>query len=239
MAKGTLPATAADFNTCVGWLANHDQQEALQALLSAPQCSKFDKLDLHGQAMSPEAVKCLARWLDRSSITALNLSGCQLGKGADDGKAIGELLKPGSPLTMLHLGDNDLGGQSDCFFHICEGLSANQTLKHLNLGYCGLNYEDCVSLLDVLSQQNVKGEHIQAQNTTLESLCLAGSRLTKEPGGGTVGVRVAGQHAGHQVAGPVGYGRPAIWRRHASTVCEFQPFAREAGSRRQLLLPLR
>ena len=176
MAKGTLPATAADFNTCVGWLANHDQQEGLRELLSAPQCSKFDKLDLHGQAMSPAAVHCLALYLDRSSITALNLNGCQLGEEhADD---IGKLLHD-SPLTMLDLGHNNkLSGAA--FSQVCQSLQGNQTLKHLNLQDCGLKADEFFQLLTVLSQKEVRREFVPAHNTTLESLCLADNQLFTE-----------------------------------------------------------
>ena len=173
MAENTLPATAAAFNICVGWLAQHEQPEGLLDLLSAPQCSKFDKLDLNGQAMSPEAVHCLALCLDRSSVTALNLSGCQLGEEHAD--AIGELLHD-SPLTMLHLGHNNaLSGAA--FSQVCQSLQGNQTLQHLNMQDCGLKAHEFFHLLKTLSQKTVDGGFVPAANTTLESLCLADNEL--------------------------------------------------------------
>ena len=177
MADGTLPATAADFNACVGWLAQHEQQEGLLDLLTAPQCSKFDKLDLNGEEMSPEAVKCLALCLDRSSVTALNLSGCQLGEEHAD--AIGMLLAKDSKLTLLHLGHNNaLSGAA--FSQVCQSLQGNQTLQHLNLQDCGLKADEFFQLLQVLSQKAVYGGFVPAPNTTLESLCLADNELFTE-----------------------------------------------------------
>jgi hypothetical protein len=175
MTEGTLPRTAADFNACVAWLAQNLQKEALQALFSAPPCSRFDKLDLHGQTLTPAALECLAFHLDASCITALNLSGCGLNEA--HANAIGTLLAPGSKLTLVRLEGNALGAAG--MSQICASLRANKTLKHLSLARCGFEAKHFDELLRVLSRTSATGGGpiVPAQNTTLESLCFAGNEL--------------------------------------------------------------
>jgi hypothetical protein len=175
MTKGVLPKTAADFNTCVGWLAQRAQKEGLQDLLSAPECRKFDKLDLHGQAMSPEALECLVFHLDESCITAVNLSGCHVNQA--HANTIGTMLAPGSKLTLVHLGHNHLGAAG--MAQMCQSLRANKTLEHLNLSHCGFAADHFCDLLRVLSQTRTGRDHpmVPAPNQTLASLCFAGNHL--------------------------------------------------------------
>ncbi len=186
MADGHLPETAANFNTCAGWLARHEQPEGLLALFKTPQCSRFDTIDLRGQPLSQAAFHCLAFHLDKSSITALNLSRCGLGQA--HAKDIGALLAPGSKLKWLQLDHNDLGNEG--VSQLCEALKINKTLQHLSLKNCGLNSDHFVGLLRVLSHPptSTTDQHMElmtgvthvpapSPNATLESLCLAHNPL--------------------------------------------------------------
>ena len=177
-AAGKMPTTAAAFNTCVGWLVRNGQHEGLRDLLSSPKCSSFDTLDLHGEPLDSEALGVLAHHLDRSSVTKLDLSGCHLESRAH-ADAIAKLLGPGSKLALLNLSHNKIGDMAP----VCNALSTNRALQHLNLRDCGLNARNHSELLRVLCDVHVpvRGqlaclEH-KAKNQTLQTLCLADNEL--------------------------------------------------------------
>ncbi len=176
-AAGKMPTTAGTFNTCVGWLARNHQHEGLRDLLSSPKCSHFDTLDLHGEPLDGKALGVLAFHLDRSSVTKLNLSGCQL-ETQEHADGIGELLGPGSKLQLFNLSQNKLGDAT--VTTICKSLSTNGTLQHLGLRGCALNVRNYCDLLRVLCDVRAmkeEGPRKEAKNKTLQTLCLADNQL--------------------------------------------------------------
>ncbi len=178
---GKVPTTAGAFNTCVGWLVRNHQEEGLQALLSSPQCSGFDKLDLSGKHLDIKALDLLALNLDRSSVTKLNLSGCQL-QSKEHADAICVLLGKDSKLALLNLSHNKIGDMAP----ICNALWLNGPLKHLNLKNCGLNARNFHELLRVLCNvlepdpEDFLPRVHKAKNQTLQTLCLADNELVNQ-----------------------------------------------------------
>ena len=172
-AAGKMSTTAGAFNTCVGWLVKNRQHEGLRDLLSSPKCRGFDTLDLHGELLDSEALGVLAHHLDRSCVTKLNLSGCQL-ESKEHAAAIGVLLGEGSKLALLNLSHNKIGDMAP----ICNALSMNRTLQHLNLRDCGLSALNYARLLNVLSKtySGTRGS-AEPENKTLQTLCLADNEL--------------------------------------------------------------
>ena len=179
-AAGKMPTTAAAFNTCVGWLVRNGQHEGLRDLLTSPKCSGFDTLDLSGKPLTSDALGVLALHLDRSCVTKLNLSGCQL-EGKEHADAIGVLLGNDSKLELINLSHNKIGNMAP----ICNALSKNGPLQHLNLRNCGLtgcNYGELLHVLCEVREEPVSLGSIEpsireAKNRTLQTLCLADNDL--------------------------------------------------------------